>query len=218
VTTSGPDEPDKPDETATGRAPRAADDVPKAADDASAGADSAPPPDPARRRRRFVVAGVVTAAVLVVLALCTAGGLVIAAIDRATDRQDDRERRLGQTDAACLALEQRLNRVAPPGAALDLRRRAAAVRDENAALRPFIEQIDSNGGRGRSSVDWVEGWRQLLAARITYADALDRQAGGGEPAFFLSPQTERGESVTHRLEEGARYCAGSVRRLDAPDL
>lgn len=239
MTTPGTDEPDpvdaakadNPDETdarptpagtgarlpsaGTGARPRSdGTDARPTSDGTDATPTSGPPVAPAtRRRRRWAVAGVVTAAVLVVLAVCTAGGLAVAAVDRATDRQDDRERRVGQTDAACLALEQRLNRVSPPGAALDLRRRAAAIRDENAALRPFIEQIDAIGGTRH-----VDHWRQLLAARITYADALDRQAGGAEPAFFLPPQTERGESVTERLEDGPRYCAGAVRRLAAPDL
>ena len=199
-------------------------DGPKPADtstETSGSTDSSPATgsrDAETRRRRWWVAGITAGAVLIVLALCTAAGLVIAGIDRAADRGEDRHRRTDQTNAACFELERRLNRVSPPGAALDLRRRAAAIRDENAAVRPFVEQIDTFTGDGDRYAHWVEWWRQLIAARITYADALDRQATGGEPAFFLPPQTERGRSVTERLEEGASACAGSVRRLASPDL
>jgi hypothetical protein len=61
-------------------------------------------------------------------------------------------------------------------------------------------------------------WQQLVDARVAYADALDRQAGGGEPAFFIPPTTDGGRSVTDRLEGGPEWCAASVRRLAAPDL
>jgi hypothetical protein len=213
-----------PDETEKRRTSAAADDPAPSGDDPARPADDAappatdPPPPAERRRRRWWVAGIVTAAVVVVLALCTGAGFLVAGIDRATDRDDDRERRTAQTADACLALERRLNRVAPPGAALDLRRRAAAVRDENAAVRPFIEQVDSYVRGRQSYARWVEGWRQLVAARITYADALDRQAAGGEPAFFIPPRTDRGEPALDNLEWGHTYCAGPARRLAAPDL
>jgi hypothetical protein len=214
VTTPPIDEPDGPapaDSSAANASP--ATDTSAARSSADTGSR-----DAETRRRRWWVAGIAVGAVLVVLALCTAAGLVIAGIDRAADRGEDRHRRTDQTNAACFELERRLNRVSPPGAALDLRRRAAAIRDENAAVRPFVEQIDTFTGDGDRYAHWVEWWRQLIAARITYADALDRQATGGEPAFFLPPQTERGRSVTERLEQGASACAGSVRRLASPDL
>ena len=212
MTTPPIDEPDGPARADTAATASAAD---------SSAAGSSPDTgsrDAETRRRRWWVAGIATGAVLIVLALCTAAGLVIAGIDRAADRGEDRHRRNDQTNAACFELEQRLNRVSPPGAALDLRRRAAAIRDENAAVRPFVEQIDTFTGDGDRYAHWVEWWRQLLAARITYADALDRQAAGGEPAFFLPPQTDGGRSVTERLEDATPACAGSVRRLASPDL
>ena len=189
-------------------------------DDAAANDDAADakPRDAETRRRRWWVAGISAAAVLVVLALCTGAALVIAGVDRIADRGEDRQVRTHRTTAACYELETRLNRVSPPGAALDLRRRAAAVRDENAAVRPFVEQIDSYADGQDRYGRWVEWWRQLVAARISYADALDRQAAGGEPAFFLPPQTDGGRSVTERLEDATPACAGSVRRLASPDL
>jgi hypothetical protein len=218
------DDPDRPAAAASDPDRPAAAASDPAADDGSAPetADDSAPTTGARdaetRRRRWWVAGISAGAVLVVLLLCTAAGLVIAGVDRIADRGEDRQVRTHQTAAACHELERRLNRVSPPGAALDLRRRAAAVRDENAAVRPFVEQIDSYGEGHDRYARWVEWWRQLVAARISYADALDRQAAGGEPAFYLAPQTDGGRSVTERLEDATPACAGSVRRLAAPDL
>lgn len=199
-------------------------------DDATAPAEPAPdkpadsPGKPrlgeAIRRRRRLLAIVGGVLVLVVIAVCAAGIALINAIDDLTDRAEDNERAVTRTEAACAELERRLNRLVPPGATDDPRARATAVRNENAAVRPFIAELDQlPGDRREHRRGWIEAWQTLVDARTAYADALDRQARGGEPAFFVPPQGGRGRPVVERLvDAGPDSCDASVRRLAAPDL
>jgi hypothetical protein len=184
--------------------------------------------DPARRRRRLIIGGVAALAVGLVLASCIAAVALVRSGARLADRVDDSGRRQVRLDEACLELETRLNRLSPPGATGgDPRRRAQAVRDENTALRPLLVELESmdddrddwdDRHEGRDG-DWASGWRQLVEARTAYADALDRQAAAGEPAFFLAPQAASGGAVIELLERrGPDTCAGAVRRLGHPDL
>src|SRR6185295_6933031 len=104
---------------------------------------------------------------------------------------EDRQVRVEQ---ACLELETRLNRLIPPGAVGgDPGRRAAAIRDENAAVRPFLAELESADGgwsdrRYEHRREWVAAWRLMVDARTAFADALDRQVTAGEPAFFTAPR------------------------------
>ena len=164
-----------------------------------------------RRRRRWLIGGIAAGAALLVIALCAGGLAVVSAIDDVrADATDAREvRRL--RDTACLELEQRLNRLMPPGAATSVQGRAVAVRDENAALRIYVGQI-------RDSLT-PDGWRQLIDARTAYAEALDTQARSRTPAFFVAPRTRDGVAVSDELVElSPDACAGPIRRLAAPDL
>jgi hypothetical protein len=171
-----------------------------------------------RRRRLIAIGGGIFAAL--VIAVCGGGIAIISAIDGLADRAEENERSVTRTDAACVELERRLNRLVPPGAAGDPRDRAVAVRNENAAVRPFLTEIGQlPGDRREHRQDWVDAWGQLVEARSAYAGALDRQATGGEPAFFVPPQGQRGKPVVERLiDAGPDSCDGSVRRLAAPDL
>lgn len=171
-----------------------------------------------RRRRLLAIGGGILA--LLVIAVCATGIALISAIDGLADRAEDNERAVTRTDAACAELERRLNRLVPPGATGDPRARATAVRNENAAVRPFLAELDQlPGDRREHRRDWLEAWSTLVEARAAYAGALDRQAGGGEPAFFVPPQGQRGKPVVERLvDAGPDSCDGSVRRLAAPDL
>jgi hypothetical protein len=180
--------------------------------DAGARAGAGPEEDAGkRRRRRFFVAGIVVAAALVVVALCAGGLAVISAIsgfrDDAADARE--ERRLH--DAACITLETRLNRLTPPGATTSPQSRAVAIRDENAATRIYVGQLqDQRTG---------DGWRQLLDARTAFAEALDAQAKSRTPAFYVAPASRDGVAVTDQLAQWSpASCAGSIRRLAAPDL
>jgi hypothetical protein len=199
------------------------DDAPTPAEtapDKPATAPARPPADTATRRRRRMLAigGAVLAAL--VIAVCAGGIAVISAIDGLADRAEENERSVARTDAACVELERRLNRLVPPGAADNLRARATAVRNENAAVRPFIAELDQLPGDSREHrQDWLDAWSRLVEARAAYAGALDRQAAGGEPAFFVPPQGQRGKPVVERLvDAGPDACDGSVRRLASPDL
>jgi hypothetical protein len=143
---------------------------------------------------------------VLVLALC-AGGLAVASAigDFRDDTADARETR-EQRDADCLDLERRLNRLVPPGAATSPQAKATAVRDENAAVRIYVDALGD--GRGQ------DGWRQLLDARTAYAEALDRQARARTPAFFVLPR-----GVSDQLVDASpASCSGVVRRLAAPDI
>jgi len=189
--------------------------------------------DPARRRRRLIIGGVAAAAVVLVVLGCLAATAVLRSGVHLVERVDDNGDRYERLYDACLELETRLNRVTPPGAAGgDPRRRADAVRDENAALRPLLAELDQmaedrdDGDRDdddrrpdRRRSGWADEWQQLVRARTAYADALDRQASAGEPAFFVLPRTSGDDSVIDALERHApETCDASIRRLSHPDL
>lgn len=192
-------------------------------DDAPTPAETAPDKPPAdaassRRRRLLAIGGGLLA--LLVIGVCAGCIAVVSAIDGLTDRAEENERNVARTDAACVELERRLNRLVPPGAAADPRARATAVRNENAAVRPFLAELEQlPGDRREHRQDWQDAWSRLVEARSAYAQALERQAAGGEPAFFVPPQGQRGKPVVERLiDAGPDSCDGSVRRLAAPDL
>ncbi len=192
----------------------------EAAPDKPTPAPVKPPADAAtRRRRRILAIGGGILAVLVI-AVCAGGIAVISAINGLADRAEDNERNVARTGTACVELERRLNRLVPPGATEDPRARATAIRNENAAVRPFLGELDQlTGDRREHRRDWLDAWRTLVEARAAYAGALDRQAGGGEPAFFVPPQGLRGKPVVERLvDAGPDSCDASVRRLASPDL
>jgi hypothetical protein len=203
---------------------------PPAEPETAATPEAAPPAE--RRRRRWWVAAIAAGAVLVVLLVCGGIALVGAGFRHAVRSAEAHDRSNERVRAACVELERRLNRVAPPGAAPDAKARAAAIRAENAAVRPFLADLDASaadrGGdhdrdrRRRDDDRWPQGWaaqwQRLVDARTAYADGLDRAAPGGEPAFYLPPQTEQGHSVADRLKAGPDECAASARRLAAPDL
>lgn len=191
------------------------------ADDVPTSPGSAPA---ANRRRRLIVA-IAAAVALVVLLVCACAGALAAGVGRLAREVDRARETHSRLDAACRDLEKRLNRLTPPGAAATPGRRATAIRNENAALQPFlseIEQLPHRRGRDDDDDDrrarLADGWRQLLDARSRYADALDRQAANGEPAFFVVPRDRHGRSVTDRLRNAPPECAAAARRLAAPDL
>jgi hypothetical protein len=170
-----------------------------------------------RRRRRLVVTGVAVAAALLVIALCAGGLAVLRSVSWFSDddREEIRQGRL-RRDASCLELEERLNRVAPPGSAANPASRAVAIRNENVALRPYLAELELRAADGGRSLD---GWRQLLDARTAYAEALDKQAPSRTPAFFIAPRTTEGATVADQLARWSpAACAGPVRRLAVPDL
>jgi hypothetical protein len=171
------------------------------------------------RYRWLIVAGVVVAAVLL-LALCAGAGVVATTLARGA--WDGAEPRGGWPRAGgpCLALEERLNRLAPPGAAPGPRERAVAIRNENAAIRPFLADLEQNRRDidSHRRHDRIDDWRRLVDARVAYAEALDRQVRTGEPAFFVAPRDNRGRPVADALERTSGPCAAAVRRLAKPDL
>ncbi|MDP9797704.1 hypothetical protein J2S43_006216 [Catenuloplanes nepalensis] len=177
-----------------------------------------------RRGWTLVVAG---ALALILLLIC--GGLIAAAaavrgaVDRARHDRAVEAETLGDVDAACLDLEQRLNRLTPPGATNGPATRAKAIRDENVAARPFLLELDrlrsDRPDDSHVEQSWPDGWRQVIEARATYADALDRVAGGGDPAFYLTPRDEDADPVLDELiADGPAACAGALRRLGDPSL
>jgi hypothetical protein len=157
------------------------------------------------------VAGVAAAAAVVAIALCAGALAVLRAVDGVSNRADEAraDRRLRDID--CVALEQRLNRLTPPGAATTPQARAAAVRDENAAVRIYVGQLQDQHVQ--------DAWRQLLDARTAYQDALNQQAKSRTPAFYVAPRTTDGLGVADQLARWSPApCAGPIRRLAAPDL
>lgn len=164
-----------------------------------------------RRRRRWFVAAIAAGAAVVVIALCAGALSVIDTVDGVRDRADDAREDRRRRDVGCLELEQRLNRLIPPGATTGPAARAAALRDENLAVRIHVGQLPAAADQ--------DAWRQLLDARTVFADALDRQAKSRTPAFFVAPRTADGRAVVDDLlNRSPAPCAGPLRRLAAPDL
>ncbi|OJF14401.1 hypothetical protein [Couchioplanes caeruleus] len=175
-------------------------------------APAGPEDDPRRRRRRrWFIGGIAAGAALVVVALCAGGLAVVSAV--ADFRGDTGEARVERhvRDTACLELEQRLNRLVPPGATATPAARAVAVRDENAAVRLYVAQL-----QGERTEDM---WRQLLDARTSFSEALDAQTKSRTPAFFVAPRTGGGGAVADELVRlSPAACSGLIRRLAAPEL
>jgi len=178
----------------------------------------------ARRRRRLIIVGIAAAAVLILL-VCASFGAAAAGFGRLAREADRHREGHARAEAACRELERRLNRLAPPGASADPGQRAAAIRDENVAVRPFLSEIErlpdwwhDDDADDDDRPGQRESWRQLVDARTSFADALDRQVTNGEPAFFLAPQDRDGRPVLDRLQRGPESCTAAARRLAAPDL
>ncbi|MFI5494932.1 hypothetical protein [Actinoplanes sp. NPDC051859] len=175
---------------------------------APAGAEDGPR---SRRRRRWFIGGVAAGAALIVGSLCVGGLAVVNAVADFRGDRDKAQEQLAARDTACLELEQRLNRLTPPGATATPDARAVAVRDENTAARVYVGQL-----RGEHTEDL---WRQLLDARTSYAEALAAQTESRTPAFFVVPRTGDGAVAADELvRRSPAVCSGLIRRLAAPEL
>ena len=164
-----------------------------------------------RRRRRYFIAGISIGAALVVIASCTGGLAVINAVADFRDNAADARESQRLRDAACIGLETRLNRLVPPGATNTPSARAVAIRNENAATRIYVVQLEDQ----RAS----DGWRQLLDARTAFAEGLTAQAKSRTPAFYVAPESHDKVSVSEELIRWSPApCAGAIRRLATPDL
>jgi hypothetical protein len=164
-----------------------------------------------RRRRRLFVIAIAVGAAIVVIALCAGALGIISAVDGFRDRSDDARETRALRDTACLELEQRLNRLTPPGATGGPQTRSIAVQSENAAVRIYVNEIHSQRDQ--------DGWRQVLDARTAYAEALAQQAKSRTPAFYVAPRAGDGRAVTDELIRWSpEPCGGPIRRLAAPDL
>jgi hypothetical protein len=179
--------------------------------------------EPRQRRSRarvWLAVGIIAG----LLAILAVAGVAVFVMGRFFHRLDQTAEGQVRAQDACIALETRLNRLTPPGATSEPAARAHAIRDENAAMRLFLGDIerlrnDWQVGTDGDRDDWVGWWRELLQARTTYAEALDRQARADEPAFFVAPRTRNGGPVLERLDLIApQECHGPIRRLAAPDL
>jgi hypothetical protein len=136
---------------------------------------------------------------------------VVSAVNGVRHRAADASEARHLREDDCLELERRLNRLAPPGAAAGPAARAIAIRDENAAVRIYLDQLHVQRDE--------DAWRQLLDARTVFADALDRQAKSRTPAFYVAPRTTAGQAVADELEQWSpAQCAGPIHRLAAPEL
>jgi hypothetical protein len=173
--------------------------------------------EPGRRRSvaRWIVFGGIGLGVIVL-----AAGLTVCygvfRLDRTAAARSEAATRL---DDACTQLEQRLNRLVPPGATRTIGERSDAIRDENAAAALLVAELDRMPARARGYQSLRGDWRSLLNGRERYAVDLDASRKTGRPAFFVMTRDKNGndrvERIIHRSPD---RCDGPVRRLAAPDL
>jgi hypothetical protein len=164
-----------------------------------------------RHRRKLFAIGVAVAAVLVLVALCAGVFGMVAAFRGARERSAEVGEGHRLREAACVELEQRLNRLVPPGAVTTPPARATAIQNENSAVRIYVGTQRGSGEQ--------DAWRQLLDARTAYAQSLNDEAKSRTPAFYLVPRTTAGQAVTDVLvDRSPAVCAGPIRRLATPDL
>jgi hypothetical protein len=157
------------------------------------------------------VTGIAIAAAVIVVALCAGGISVIRAANGIRDRAADARETRHLREDDCLDLETRLNKLPPPGSTTTPAARATAIRNENAAVRIYLDQL-------RTQRD-EDAWRQLIDARSVFADALDKQAQSRTPAFYVAPRATDGQAVTDELELWSPApCAGPIHRLASPEL
>ena len=132
---------------------------------------------------------------------------------------DAQSRAATRVDTACLAMETRLDRLSPPGAATNPDARATAIRYENIAVEPFLSELDRLEPEVKRYEPLRSGWQQLVDARERFAADLDVQAQTGRPAFFVFTSDTAGrDRVKQLLVLAPDSCDGTVRRLTAPDL
>ncbi|MBL7254911.1 hypothetical protein [Paractinoplanes lichenicola] len=157
------------------------------------------------------MAGISVGAAIVVIALCVGGLSVIDAVSGVRDRADDARETRAVRDQNCLDLELRLNRLTPPGATTSVPARAAAIRNENEAIRIYLTQVADERAQ--------DAWRRILDARTVYADTSERLVKSPTQPFYLPPKNDRGVPLADDLLEWSpQSCAGPIRRLAAPDL
>ncbi|MBU2662817.1 hypothetical protein KOI35_04780 [Actinoplanes bogorensis] len=168
------------------------------------------PEDQQRRRRRWWVAGISIGAAVVVIALCVGGLSIISAVSGIRDRADDAREARALRDQNCLDLERRLNQLVPPGATTTPKARATAIRDENAAVRVYLNDVRDERIQ--------DAWRRIIDARTVYGDLLER-LGAPSTAFYLYPKDDTGRPLAEVLADWSpAACAGPIRRMAAPDL
>ncbi|MBM2622516.1 hypothetical protein JIG36_44145 [Actinoplanes sp. LDG1-06] len=175
------------------------------------GAPSGEPDERQRRRRRWWVAGISIGAAIVVIALCVGSLAVISAVSGVRDRADDAREARALRDQSCLDLERRLNRLTPPGSTTTPNARAAAIRNEDSALRIYLNEVTDERSQ--------DAWRRILDSRTVYADILERLAKSPSAPFYLPPKNDSGVLLTDELVDWSpASCTGPIRRLAAPDL
>lgn len=172
-------------------------------------------PSPGRRWVRWLVAGLLGSGVLLVVACLVIGYAVWRVGSAATARSESGER----LTEACGQLEQRLNRLVPPGATRTPSERATTIEDENAAVAPLIAELRELPKQAHGYRSLSRDWEALLSARSRYADDLDRSHRTGRPAFFVMKRDKEGVDPVRRIiQQSPERCQGAVRRLAAPDL
>jgi hypothetical protein len=212
------------DDTAgmTSQPTRVANDTSGESDNAAPGTPPATPSDPAapgpsasKPAARWLLPAAIGLGVLLLIAVLVVG-CVLWRIGARAGARADAGSRLGES---CTQLEQRLNRLIPPGATRSAADRADAIRDEDTATGLLIAELDRLPERARSYRSLPADWHELVAARERYASDLDAGRQTGRPAFFVMTRTidgtDRVERIIHRSPDS---CHASVRRLAAPDL
>lgn len=172
------------------------------------------PADPGPRARWLLPSAIGLGVLLLVGALVA--GFSVWRVSTAAAARSEAASRL---DQACSQLEQRLNRLVPPGATSSAADRAEAIRDEDAAVRILTAELDRLPKRARNYRSLPGDWQALITARERYAIDLDSGPRTGRPAFFVMVRTNDGtDRVDRIIRRSPDSCDASVRRLATPDL
>lgn len=157
---------------------------------------SFPPPPVSRRWFWVALVGVMVSAVvgsaLLVTAIVLESSDAPGVIDDATV--------LGTIEDECDLMTSRVEGTAM-GSSPD--RIAATIREQNDFVDQMVEQIGSLPKQvlteDRPTASWLNDWRQLVAARESYAESL--VGGGLRTEGFQIPRDADGALITLRMEE-----------------
>ena len=107
-----------------------------------------------------------------------------------------------RAEVACRQLTTSLHALPPLAAGSTPAARAQRLRREAALVRDLVTSVETVGPKALAddfpSLDWLQDWESLAAARATLADEV---AQGQAAAVMVEPKTSDGYPISRRLKD-----------------